>query len=261
MELILSYTAATAAAVSKLATILNAHRVRQAPATVFVAGRIAEIEREALLPAIDAAGDLADVNTATYRHIRVLRKVPWSMPQPSDRLIAEEFTRGAQAVREALGRPCSGVRPAEGAGAGFRGCAANLEAMRAAGLRWSSAYVRSTYGDSAPGDLCGPFRYAADGYPELLELPAHGWPDGAVKARAGTGARQETPAARSSASSAGPARSRIRPHWWRPRKRSLQCTAPRSRPPGMRVCRTAAWRSTPIPRSGPRTRMRASSTC
>ena len=182
MELVLSYTAATAASAGKLATILNVHRARREPATVFVAGRIAETERSALLPAIEAAGDLADVNTATYRHARVLRKVPWSVPQPSDRLIAEEITRGAQAVREALGRPCRGLRPAEGAGAGFRGYAANLEAMRAAGLVWSSAYLRSTYGDTAPGDLCGPFRYAADGYADLLELPAHGWPDAALKA-------------------------------------------------------------------------------
>ncbi|MDE0218184.1 MAG: hypothetical protein OXJ90_02850 [Spirochaetaceae bacterium] len=190
MELVLSYTAGTAAAAGKLAAILNVHRVRCAPATVFVAGRIAETEREDLLPAIDAAGDLADVNTATYRHARVLRKPPWSVPQPSDRLIAEEITRGALAVREALDRPCRGVRPAEGAGAGFRGLAANLSAMRDAGLRWSSAYVRSTYGDTAPGDLCGPFRYADDGYPDLLELPAHGWPDAALKANGGAGAQQ-----------------------------------------------------------------------
>lgn len=182
MELVLSYTAGTAAAAGKLATILNAHRVRRAPATVFVAGRIAEMTREVLLPAIDEAGDLADVNTATYRHARVLRKPPWSIPQPSDRLIGEEIARGALAVREALGRPCRGVRPAEGAGAGFRGWDANLSAMRDAGLRWSSAYVRSTYGDTAPGDLCGPFSYAADGHPDLLELPAHGWPDAALKA-------------------------------------------------------------------------------
>lgn len=188
MELVLSYSAATAAAAGKLAAILNVHRARRAPATVFVAGRVAEMEREVLLPAIDAAGDLADVNSATYRHARVLRKVPWSVPQPSDRLIAEEIARGALAVREALGRPCRGVRPAEGAGAGFRGWAAHLSAMRDAGLRWSSAYVRSTYGDTAPGDLCGPFRYADDGYPDLLELPAHGWPDAALKADGGAGA-------------------------------------------------------------------------
>ncbi len=185
MELVLSYTAGTAASAGKLATILDAHRARGEPATVFVAGRIAEIERDALLPAIEAAGDLVGVNSATYRHARVLRKVPWSAPQPSDRLIAEEITRGARAVREAFGRPCCGVRPAEGAGAGFRGWAANLSAMRDAGLRWSSAYLRSTYGDTAPGDLCGPFRYAADGYADLLELPAHGWPDAALKARGG----------------------------------------------------------------------------
>ena len=191
MELVLSYTAGTAAAAGKLATILNAHRVRRAPATVFVAGRVAEAEREVLLPAIDAAGDLADVNSATYRHARVLRKVPWSVPQPFDRLIAEEITRGALAVREALGRPCRGVRPAEGAGAGFRGWAANLSAMWDAGLRWSSAYVRSTYGDTAPGDLRSPFSYADDGHPDLLELPAHGWPDTALKARGGADGAQQ----------------------------------------------------------------------
>ena len=190
MELVLSYTVATAAAAGKLATILNVHRAQRAPATVFVAGRVAEVEREELLPAIDASGDLADVNSATYRHARVLRKPPWSMPQPSDRLIAEEIARGALAVRAALGRPCRGVRPAEGAGAGFRGWDANLSAMRDAGLRWSSAYVRSTYGDTAPGDLCGPFRYAADGYPDLLELPAHGWPDASLKGCGGAGAQQ-----------------------------------------------------------------------
>ena len=181
MELVLSYTASTSESAAKLATVLGVHQARREPATIFVAGRVAEKERELLLPAVEETGDLVDVNTCTYRHIRVLRKVPWSMPQPSDQLIAEEITSGARAVRSVLGRPCRGVRPAEGAGAGFRGWASNLSAMREAGLTWSSTYLRSTYGDTAPGDLCGPFRYDADGYSDLLELPSHGWMDSAIK--------------------------------------------------------------------------------
>ena len=178
-----------------------------------------------------AAGDRGGrrLGRREYRHLPACARaaqaavVGAAAVRPADR--GRDHARrpgGTRGPRPALPAGCV---PPRGRGAGFRGWAANLSAMRDAGLRWSSAYVRSTYGDTAPGDLCGPFRYAADGYPDLLELPAHGWPDAALKARRGAGAgAQQTHRAL-----AEPLRLPRRAGGGR-RTRTSPCTAPRSRP-------------------------------
>ena len=150
--------------------------------TLFVVGELAAGEEgPALKRLLDETPDLHDVNSHTWSHSRLICKNPWSLPVPTPEFIHDETARGVAAIRDRFDRPCRGFRPRSGAGCGFRGCPENLFALRASGCEWSSAYLKSAFEDSLPGDLHGPFSYADDGYDDLLELPGHGWQDALVK--------------------------------------------------------------------------------
>jgi hypothetical protein len=111
----------------------------------------------------------------------LITKNPWSIPIPTPEFIYDETLRGVQVVRDRLDRPCRGFRPRSGCGGGFIGCPINLDALRTAGCTWSSAYLKSIFEDALPGDLSGPFSYAANGFDDILELPGHGWQDFCLK--------------------------------------------------------------------------------
>ena len=173
--------------VPKLGVIWRVHRRFDAPLTTVVVGRVAVREGAALKRLIDEGGDLFDVNSHYYSHTRVVRKIPWSRPQPSPRLIEHETLRGVAAIRDILDRPCRGVSAPGGVSAGFRGLPENLAPLRKAGVLWDSSYARSIKTEANPCDLYGPFDYRDDGYEEIVELPIHGWPDCTLKAGSGPG--------------------------------------------------------------------------
>ncbi len=182
MRVVLTYdTENIGECVPKLRTIVGVHRRFEAPLTIFVTGRVVYHDGAELRRLIDETPEFWDVNSHTYSHSRLICKPPWSLPVPSPQFIYDETLRGVQIVRDVLDRPCRGFRPRSGAGAGFRGCPENLNALRSAGVTWTSAYLKSVFGDSLPCDLSGPFSYAPDGFDDILELPGHGWQDCGVK--------------------------------------------------------------------------------
>ena len=77
--------------------------------------------------------------------------------------------------------PAAAFAPAPGPAAAFAAARRTSSRYTPAGCEWSSAYLKSAFEDSLPGDLHGPFSYADDGYDDLLELPGHGWQDALVK--------------------------------------------------------------------------------
>ena len=192
MNVVISYDVETIGqCVPKLGKIWKVHKQFDAPLTLFVVGRVAVNEGEDLRRLLDDGGDLFDVNSHYYSHTRVVRKIPWSRPQPSPALIEHETLRGAAAVREILDRPCRGIRAPGGVSAGFRGLTENLEPMRKANLEWGSSYARSVKTETNPAELYGPFHYGDDGYKEILELPVHGWTDCTLKSASGPNVGRE----------------------------------------------------------------------
>ena len=167
--------------VKKLETIFAVHRRFEAPATLFVTGKVIEADGEDLRRQIGVTPDLWDVNSHGYSHQRLIFKPPWTKPQPTPELVKHEVGEGVRLVREKLDRPCRGFRPPSGAGAGFRGCADPLEAFRQNGITWTSAYLKSTFADALPNDLYGAYTYEPDGHADIIELPSHGWQDACVK--------------------------------------------------------------------------------
>ena len=188
MHVVFTYDAETIGqCVAKLGIIWKVHREFDAPLTTFVVGRVAVSDGKELKRLIDEGGDLFDVNSHYYSHTRVVRKIPWSRPQPSPTLIEHETLRGVAAVRDILDRPCRGIQAPGGVSAGYRGLDENLSPMRKANVEWDSSYARSVKTEANPCDLYGPFHYGEDGYEEILELPVHGWTDCTLKALAGPG--------------------------------------------------------------------------
>ena len=167
--------------IPKLRTIWNVHRKYDAPLTLFVVGSLLEQEGGDLKKLIDDASELWDVNSHSYSHPRLIPKPPWSKSVATAEEVYEETRRGVQIVRDHLGKPCRGFRPRTGAGAGYRGCPTQLDALRSAGCGWVSAYLKSVFEDALPGDLHGPYSYEPDGFDDIIELPSHGWQDALLK--------------------------------------------------------------------------------
>ncbi len=151
--------------------IAEAHRQHAMPATFFITGKMLEAggpEYRALLD-----DPLFEIASHTYSH-KSLRDHPFCGPAVSPEEIAEELSQGKHWVERVFERPCLGVRPGCAFEAGLRGASEVLRAVAAAGFRYvSSAAWGKDY--SLPAPLTQPFRYAEDDFPELWELPAHGW--------------------------------------------------------------------------------------
>ena len=92
----------------------------------------------------------------------------------------EEIFEGKASVERIFERPCLGVRPACSFDDGLRSAPDVLRLVREAGFRYVSSLA---WGPdySLPAPLSEPFTYASDGFPELWELPCHGWHDNLLK--------------------------------------------------------------------------------
>jgi hypothetical protein len=77
-------------------------------------------------------------------------------------------------------RECVGLRPGCGFEEGFQGVPERLEILRRHGIRFVSADLRGPL-DSIPNDMQQPYTYEADGYPDIWEIPGHGWHDNVHK--------------------------------------------------------------------------------
>jgi hypothetical protein len=92
----------------------------------------------------------------------------------------DEIFKGKEAVERIFERPCIGLRPGCGFDNAFAGEPKVLELIKEAGylyvssLLWGPDY-------SLPALLREPFNYKADGFPEVWELPGHGWHENLLK--------------------------------------------------------------------------------
>jgi peptidoglycan/xylan/chitin deacetylase (PgdA/CDA1 family) len=180
MQVIFSYDTERDECADKAAIIAEVHRRHQAPATFFCLGRLIEQRGADLRRTFDRTPELWDVHSHTYSHRILQPHRIWGDPVLADQ-VREEIARGVRLVREALGRPCLGLRPGCGYSAGFRGARFILDALSEHGVRFASADLCAHYGDALPADLRQPWSYADDGHPEIVELPGHGWHDCVVK--------------------------------------------------------------------------------
>lgn len=157
--------------------IVEAHHRYDIPATFFITGRTL-----AANPAEyrDLLNDpLFEIASHTYSH-KMLRDHPFCGPAAPEEQIREEIFLGKESIERVFERPCLGIRPGCSFEHGLRGAPDVLRLIHEAGFRYVSS-VAWGRDYSLPAPLNQPFAYREDGFPELWELPCHGWHENLLK--------------------------------------------------------------------------------
>jgi peptidoglycan/xylan/chitin deacetylase (PgdA/CDA1 family) len=162
------------AAVRKIAEV---HKKFQMPATFFITGKTLEANIPEYKSLLDHP--LFEVASHTYSH-KMLRENPFCGPAVSLEEKRKEIFEGKAAVERVFGKPCIGLRPGCGFEKALNGAADVLGLVKEAGFKYISSLLwGKDY--SLPAMLNQPFNYQPDGFPELWELPGHGWHENLLK--------------------------------------------------------------------------------
>ncbi|MEI6501279.1 MAG: polysaccharide deacetylase family protein, partial [Armatimonadota bacterium] len=154
------------------------HRKHEVPATFFIVGKLLEQDGPAYRKLLD--DPLFDVQSHSYSH-RMLRDSPQHGPGVTVEEAEFEIAEGKRLVDEVFERNTIGFRPGCGFENGFGGEPERLELFRRHGVKFISADLRGPLG-TIPNDMAQAYRYEADGYADLMEIPGHGWHDNVLKA-------------------------------------------------------------------------------
>ncbi len=152
------------------------------PCTLFLVGQVIENnlrDLEAL-----AGNPMFDLQQHTYSH-RLLKSVCIDQGDGKIQFIAgmplaeieDEVGRASDLIRRHFGRECTGIT---GPWAYYRGLSDRpdiLEVLHRLGIRFTRTYGRDHHDFQPVSFSIQPFRYEAQGFPEILEFPIHGWQD------------------------------------------------------------------------------------
>lgn len=158
--------------------VASVHLERAAPATFFLVARMLDEAGPDLIRILD--DPLFEVESHSYTHPNL---IALDLRGDEDAL-RYELVASKQRIEDAFGRPVTGLTAPGGYPRGFTGRPRILEIMWEAGYR----YIRSVGagpGGNMPAPLHPPFWYAAEGYPEMLETPSHGWHDNILTGQPG----------------------------------------------------------------------------
>jgi peptidoglycan/xylan/chitin deacetylase (PgdA/CDA1 family) len=153
------------------------HKRRKLPATFFVVGQCLKEHGVELRGILD--DPLFDIQSHTFSHALLKDSDVHGRGAALDHASAE-ISKSLGIIRDVFERDCVGMRTPCGFSDGLRGKAELLGHIRSEGLHYVSSDARGP-GDSLPSPLKFPYHYAEDGYPEIWELPIHGWHDNVLK--------------------------------------------------------------------------------
>jgi peptidoglycan/xylan/chitin deacetylase (PgdA/CDA1 family) len=152
------------------------------PATAFVVGKLLEDFPDTCRGLMSRPE--IEVATHSYSH-RVILPHPWAREADIDtclETVVAEIKTGRRLVERIFGRECVGYRTAYGFDAehGLRANPHVLKVIHEAGLHYVSSVL---WGPdfSLPAQLCPPLTYADKGFPNLWEMPGHGWHENVLK--------------------------------------------------------------------------------
>lgn len=157
--------------------IVEVHKRFKMPATFFITGKTLEANSTEYKSLLD--NPLFEVASHTWSH-KMLRENPFCGPAVSLEQKRIEIFDGKALVEKVFGRPCIGLRPGCGFEKALHGADDVLQLIKEAGYKYVSSLL---WGNdySLPAMLNQPFNYQEDGYPELWEIPAHGWHENLLK--------------------------------------------------------------------------------
>jgi hypothetical protein len=185
---IAAYDTESPACLKACRKIVDVHRQDEMPATFFIVGRTLESNPTEYRELLD--DPLFEVASHTYSH-KMLRDHPFCGLAVTAEQKREEIFRGKASIERVFERPCLGLRPGCGFDKGMEGAPDVLRLISEADLHYVSSLL---WGPdySLPALLIEPFNYASDGFPELWELPGHGWQENLLKNNNRWGSRRLT---------------------------------------------------------------------
>ena len=157
--------------------IVEVHKRFEMPATFFIVGKTLEANPAEYRKLLD--DPLFEIASHTYTH-RMLRDHEFCGPAVSMDEKRKEIFKGKEAVERIFERPCIGLRPGCGFDNAFRGEPEVLGLIKEAGIRYVSSLLWGP-DNSLPALLREPFNYNAEGFPEIWEMPGHGWHENLLK--------------------------------------------------------------------------------
>lgn len=160
-----------------LKAIASVHVKHNVPATIFMVGRLLEVnpgEYEILRD-----DSLFDVESHTYSH-RLLRDSVVHGAGVSLDVVETEITRANELLSSTFNKEITGFRTPCGFYQGLQGRKDVQEVLWRNGIRFVSSDLRGQL-DTIPAPFTQPYWYEADGFPQLLELPGHDWHDNVLK--------------------------------------------------------------------------------
>jgi peptidoglycan/xylan/chitin deacetylase (PgdA/CDA1 family) len=168
--------------------IVKVHRRYEMPATFFILGKTLDANPAEYRELLD--DPLFEIATHTYSH-RMLRNNEFCGQAISLEEKRKEIFDGKNAVERVFERPCIGLRPGCGFDNALKGEPKVLELIREANIHYVSSLL---WGPdySLPALLREPFNYKDDDFPEIWELPGHGWHENLLKDHNGWGPRRLT---------------------------------------------------------------------
>ena len=162
--------------------LVELHKKNSIPATFFILGRVLEQKGDELR-SIFGDSPLFDIQSHTYSH-KMLKDSRMHGPGISLEEMRNEVELGKKWVEDVFERPCIGIRSGCGFYRGLQGEPERLTVLANAGVKYFSSDLRGP-ADSIPAGLVQAYWYDEEGFPELLEMPGHGWHDNVLKAKGG----------------------------------------------------------------------------
>ena len=168
--------------------IVAVHKRLQMPATFFITGRTLQANSTEYKELFSYP--LFEVASHTWSH-KLLRDNVLCGRAVSPDEKKEEILRAKEFIESVFERACVGLRPAVGFDDALKGATDVLKLTREAGFKYVSSLL---WGPdcSMPALIEEPFHYGADGFPDLWELPGHGWHENLLKNHNRWGARRLT---------------------------------------------------------------------
>lgn len=140
------------------------HRRLNIPATFFLVGVLVEHNRAELQDLL--ADSLFAVGSHSYSHANLAQLTPQQ--------VRDDLCRTHELIVSALGKAPLGLRTPGGYDCGYRGRPEHLAIIAGLGYCYLSSQGWGP-GQTMPAPVVAPYTYAEEGFPELLEVPMHGW--------------------------------------------------------------------------------------
>jgi peptidoglycan/xylan/chitin deacetylase (PgdA/CDA1 family) len=174
---IAAYDTESAACLAACSKIAEVHKRFEMPATFFILGKTLDANPAEYRKLLD--DPLFEIASHTYSH-QMLRDNVFCGKAVSMDEKRNEIFKGKEAVERVFERPCIGMRPGCGFDNALKGEPQVLKLVQEAGFKYVSSLL---WGPdySLPVPLHEPFSYKAEGFPDIWELPGHGWHENLLK--------------------------------------------------------------------------------